>query len=126
MGPDTAPAKKLRKQGHNNVLVDYFMKGLNGVVPAGDRQTAVHMCLRCNSPRDAQRVKWKEAEARLMRNENLWWRKVIVAEIVTKAEDNCLLIQSKRNLNFDSGSTVFMQASVTTKRWVPMVQILGH
>ena len=36
MGPDTAPAKRLQKQGHNNVPVDCFMKGLNGIVPAGD------------------------------------------------------------------------------------------
>ena len=48
-----------------------------------------------------------------MRNENLRWRKGLVAEIVTKAEGNCLLSQSKRILNFGSGSTVFMQASLS-------------
>ena len=74
IGPDTAPTKRLRKQGHNNVLVDCFMKGLNGVVPVGGRQAAVNMCLRWNSPREAQRIKWEEDEARFMRNENLRWR----------------------------------------------------
>ena len=119
IGPDTAraPAKRLRKQGHNNVPVDCSMKGLNGVVPAGDRQAAVHMCLRWNSPREAQRVKWKEIEARLMRDESLRWRKGLIVEIVTKAEGNCLLSKSQRILNFGSGSTIFMpvQASVSTK-----------
>ena len=53
MGPDTAPAKRLQKQGHNNVLVDCFMEGLDGMVPAGDRQTAVNKCLRWNSQRES-------------------------------------------------------------------------
>ena len=34
MGPDTAHAKRIGKQGHDDALVDCFMKGLNGVVPA--------------------------------------------------------------------------------------------
>ena len=49
-----------------------------------------------------------------MRNENLRWRKGLIAEIVTKAEGNHLLSQSQRLLNFGSGSTVFMQASMST------------
>ena len=39
MGPDTAPAKRLRKQGHNNVLADCFMKGLNFVADQGYKVT---------------------------------------------------------------------------------------
>ena len=66
VGPDAAPAKKLQKQGHNNALVNCFMKGLNGIVPAGDRQTTVNKCLRWNSQRESQKLKWKEVEARLM------------------------------------------------------------
>ena len=115
MGPDTAPAKRLRKQGHNNVLVDCFMKGLNGVLPAEDRQAAVNKCLRWNSSKEDQRVKWKEVESRLMGNENLIWRRGLIAEIVAKAEGNYLLSQSQRILNFGSGSTVYMQASVSTR-----------
>ena len=115
MGPDTAPAKRLRKQGLNNVLVDCFMKGLNGVLPAGDRQAAVNKCLRWNSSKEDQRVKWKEVESRLMGNENLIWRRGLIAEIVAKAESNYLLSQSQRLLNFGSGSTVYMQASVSTR-----------
>ena len=42
MGLDTAPTKKLQKQGHNSVLVDCFINGLNGVVPAGSRQATVN------------------------------------------------------------------------------------
>ena len=57
MGPDTARAKRLRKQGHKNVLVDSFMKELNRVVPAGSRQAAINKCLRWNSSRQDQRVK---------------------------------------------------------------------
>ena len=49
MGPDTAPGKRLQKQGHNNVLVDYVMKGLNGIVIVGNGQAAVIKCLRWNS-----------------------------------------------------------------------------
>ena len=49
MGLDTAPAKRLGKQGHNNVLVDCFMKGLDGVVPAGSRNATVNKCLRLAS-----------------------------------------------------------------------------
>jgi hypothetical protein len=124
MGPDTAPAKRLQKQGHDNVLVDCFMRGLKGVIPAGDRQAAVNKCLRWNSSREDQRVKWKEVESRLMWNENLRWRRGLITEIVTKAENNYLLsqsqrllklTQSKRLLHFGSGSTVFMQASVSTR-----------
>ena len=71
MGPDTAPANRLQKQGHDIVLVDCFMIGLNGAVPAGNRQAIINKCLRWNSPREEQTVKWKEDEARLMGNENL-------------------------------------------------------
>ena len=68
MGPNTAPAKRLQKQGHNNVLVGCFiiMKRLDGTVPVGHRQAIVNKCLRWNSPREDQKVKWKEVEARLM------------------------------------------------------------
>ena len=48
-----------------------------------------------------------------MRNENLRWRRGLIEEIVTKTEGNYLLNQSQRLLNFGSGSTVFMQASVS-------------
>ena len=53
MGSDTAPAKRLHKQGHNNMLVDCFMKGLNRFVPAGDRREVVinNKCLKWNSQR---------------------------------------------------------------------------
>ena len=70
-GPDTFPAKRLQKQGHNNVLVDCFMKGLNGIVPAGNRQTTINTYPRWNSQREDQKIKWKEGEARLMGNVNL-------------------------------------------------------
>jgi hypothetical protein len=50
-----------------------------------------------------------------MRNENLRWRRGLIAEIVVKAEGNHLLSQSQRLLNFGSGPTVFMQASVSTR-----------
>jgi hypothetical protein len=90
------------------------MKGLNGVVPAGSKQATVNKCLRWNSSREAQRVKWKEVEAGLMRNENLRWRRGLIKEIVTRAERTYLLNQSQRFLNFGSGSRVFVQASVST------------
>ena len=123
MGSDTAPAKRLQKQGHNNVLVDCFMKGLGGAVPAGNRQAVVNSCLRWNSPREDQRIKWKEVEARLMGNEGLRWRRGLITEIVTKAESNHLLSQSQRIQNFGSGSTVFMQATVSTRG---LEQTLSH
>ena len=50
-----------------------------------------------------------------MRNANLKWRRGLIKEIVTKAEGNYLLSQSQRFQNFGSGSTVFMQASVSTR-----------
>ena len=115
MGPDTDPAKRLQKQGRNNVLVDCFMKGLNGAVPAWNKQAVVNKCFRWNSPREDQKVKWKEVEAKLMGNENLKWKRGLIAEIVTKAESNHPLSQSQRIKNFGSGSTMFMQASVSTR-----------
>ena len=86
------------------------MKGLNGAVPAGNRQAVVNKCLRWNSPREDQKVKWKEVEAMLMRNEHLKWRRGLIAEIVTKAESNHLLSQSQRITDFGSGSTLFIIA----------------
>ena len=50
-----------------------------------------------------------------MRNEGLRWRRGLVTVIVTKAESNHLLSQSQRIQNFGSGSTVFMQATVSTR-----------
>ena len=84
-------------------------------MPAGSRQAAVNKCLRWNSPREDQRIKWKEVEARLMGNENLRWRRRLITEVVTKAESNHLLSQDQRIQNFGSGSTVFMQATVSTR-----------
>ena len=50
-----------------------------------------------------------------MGNENLRWRRGLITEIVTKAESNHLLSQNQRLLNFGFGSTMFMQASVSTR-----------
>ena len=50
-----------------------------------------------------------------MGNENLKWRKGLTIEIVTEAESNHLLSHSQRIKNFGSGSTMFMQASVSTR-----------
>ena len=91
------------------------MKGLDGTVPAGNRQAAVNKCLRWNSPREDQRVKWKEVEARLMGNDGLRWRRGLITEIMTKAQSNHLLSQSQRIQNFGSGSTVFMQDTVSAR-----------
>jgi hypothetical protein len=99
------------------------MKGLNGMMSAGSRQVTINKCLRWNSSREAQRVKWKEVEARLMRKQNLRWRRGLIKEIVTKAEGNHLLNQSQRFLNFGSDSTVFMQASVSARG---LGQTLSH
>ena len=85
------------------------------MVPAGVRQTSVNDCLRWNSSKEPQRVECKDVEAMLMRNENLRWRRGLIAELVTKVEGNYLLSQSQRLLNFGLGSTVFMQASVSTR-----------
>ena len=65
--------------------------------------------------REDQKIKWKEVEARLMGNENLRWRRGLITEIVTKAESNHLLSQSQRIQNFGSGSTVFMQDTVSAR-----------
>ena len=96
MEPDTSPAKMLQKQGHNNVLVDCFMKGLNGTVATGDRQAVVNKCLNWNSPRVSPKVKWEEVDARIMGNENLKWRRGLITQIVAKAESNHLLSRSQR------------------------------
>ena len=92
-------------------------------MPPGNRQAIVNSCLRWNSPREDQRIKWKEVEARLMGNEGLRWRRGLITEIVTKAESNHLLSQSQRIQNFGSGSTVFMQATVSTRG---LEQTLSH
>ena len=72
-GPDTAPAKRLQKVGHSNVLVDCFMRVLSGKIPentpgdrGGGRQLAVSKALQWNSSRETQKVRWKEAESRRM------------------------------------------------------------
>ena len=88
-----------------------------------DRQAVMNSYLRWNSPREDQRIKWKEVEARLMGNEGLRWRRGLITEIVTKAESNHLLSQSQRIQNFGSGSTVFMQATVSTRG---LEQTLSH
>ena len=71
MGPDTAPARKLQKVGHSNVLVDCFMKVLKGRIPentAGSRgegrQLAVNKALQWNTGRETQMVKWKDSGKR--------------------------------------------------------------
>ena len=90
MDSDTTPAKMLQKQGHRNVLVNCFMKGLNGVV-IGDRASVVRKCLRWNSRKQSQNIKWKETETKLMRNENLRWRRELIAKTVTKTRGSILL-----------------------------------
>jgi hypothetical protein len=114
MDSDTTPAKMLQKQGHHNVLVNCFMKGLNGVV-IGDRASVVRKCMRWNSRKQSQNIKWKETETRLMRNENLRWRRELIAKTVTKTRGNILLTHEERVKNFGSGSTVFMGMTSTNR-----------
>ena len=45
------------------------------------------------------KIKWKEVEARLMGNENLRWRRGLIADVVTKTENNHLLNRSQRILD---------------------------
>ena len=82
MGPDTAPAKRLQKVGHSNVLVDCFMRVLSGRVPkntagnkGGGRQLAVSKTLQWNTGREIQKIRWKETESKRMGHENLQWRR---------------------------------------------------
>ena len=65
MGPDTAPARRLQKVGHSNVLADCFMRVLTGRVPentagnkGGGRQLAVSKALQWNTGREVQKMRW--------------------------------------------------------------------
>ena len=58
MGPDTAPAKRLQKIGHSDVLVACFMRVLSGRIPeniagnkGGGRELAVSKALQWNRHR---------------------------------------------------------------------------
>ena len=81
MGPDIAPARRLQKVGHSNVLVDCFVRVLSGrtCIPentagnkGGGRQLAVGKALQWNTGRETQTIKWKEKESKRMGYENLY------------------------------------------------------
>ena len=98
MGPDTAPAKRLQKVGHSNVLIDCFMRVLSGKIPentpgnrGGGRQLAVSKALQWNTGRESQKIKWKEAESKRMKYENLQWKRKLISDTVTKAGE-CLFM----------------------------------
>ena len=98
MGPDTAPAKRLEKVGNSNVLVDCFMRALKGRIPentvgnkGGGRQLAVSKALQWNTGRESQKIKWKEAESKRMKYENLQWKRKLISDTVTKAGE-CLFM----------------------------------
>ena len=123
MGPDTAPAKRLQKQGYNNVLVACFMRGLvdcsresaSRLNNEEERSKVARKCLRWNSHKESRKIKWKEYESRAMKNENLKWRRKLIKETVAKTE--CISQSSHDNQvkHFGSPSTVFMQDTVSTR-----------
>ena len=130
MGPDTAPAERLRKVGHNNVLVDCFMRGLNGTVPEDNqaglgegRKAMVTRCLKWNSVKETKKLKWKAAEAKSMRNETLIWRRGLNLAAGKKCRDSCLLSQADRIHSFGSTSTVFMK---DTKSSMGLEKSISH
>ena len=92
MGPDTAPARRLQKVGNSNVLVDCFMmKALAGRIPentagnkGGGRQLAVRKVLQWNTGKEAQKIRWGEAESKRMGYENLQWRRRLMSDTVAK------------------------------------------
>ena len=57
MGPDAAPAQRLRKVGTSNVLVDCFMHILAGSISEEGRRSAVSRSLRWNTGRESQKLK---------------------------------------------------------------------
>jgi hypothetical protein len=123
MGPDTAPAKRLQKIGHSNVLVDCLMKLLSGKVPENTagikgrgRQMVVNKPLKWNTGRESQMIRWKEAESKSMEYENLQWRRELISDTVAKVRGlsiarglsiDCTNIVKK----FGTSSTVFMTTS---------------
>ena len=115
MGPDTAPAERLRKVGHNNVLVSCFMQGLNGKAlrntkdgTGGGEGSVVARCLKWNSVKIMKKAKWKAAEAKAMRNEVLVWRRKLIHAAYKKCKESCLLSKADRLHTFGSTSTRFL------------------
>ena len=118
MGPDTAPAKRLHKIGHCNVLVDCLMKVPTGCVPenvagnkGGGRELAVSKALQRNTSREVQTVRRKETASRRMGYENLQWRRKPIANTVTKARQGLLKDWTVRVKEFGTGSTISMTTS---------------
>ena len=111
MGPDTAPAQRLRKVGTSNVLVDCFMHTLAGVVPEGGRESVVSRSLRWNTGRESQKLKWKEVESGRVNCENLLWRRKLIQDAVGKADVMATHDLDIRIKKFGSSSTALMTVS---------------
>ena len=115
MGPDTVPGQRLQKIGHANVLVECFRRPLDGRAmrattrgSGGGRQLVVDKTLRWNSGRQAQNIRWKEAEAKRMKYENTQWRRKLILDTVARSRGFMLLGEEERVRRFGTSSTVFV------------------
>ena len=101
----SAPAKRLQKLGHSNVLVDCFINALVEPIPedtAGGigtgRQSAVSKWLSWNIGRQSQKIRWTEAESRRMGYENLKRREQLIVDTVTKTREYLMMNKDRSHL----------------------------
>ena len=74
--------------------------------------------LQWNTGREAQKIRWKEAESKRMGYENLQWRRKLISDTVTKARE-CLFMdwadRPDRVKKFGTSSTIFMTTSESSR-----------
>jgi hypothetical protein len=94
------------------------MRALKGRIPentagnkGGGRQLAVSKALQWNTGRESQKIKWKEAESKRMKYENLQWEREPISDTVTKAGECLFMDWADRVKKFGASSTVFMTTS---------------